>query len=470
MSQAHPFPSAGRPQARILIIDDNPEIHRDFKRSLAARSPDQNLAREEELMYGRTAPERAAEPGYALDSAFSGLEGLAKVRAALEAEQPYQLAFVDVRMPGIDGVETIARLWKIDPNVQIVLCTAYSDFSWSELAQRLGPTDKLLVLKKPFDLIEVTQLASTLTEKWHLTRQAALKQEQMELLVSRHAQKLLNLQRAESGPAPPKPEAAAPDEPPEPPQILTLVPAGAIREEIHGGLGSAFRLLESDRRDLMAQAEEIVPDLIVIGIASADDAGLALCRRLKASEITSHIPIIILSPSDAEAWHLQALEAGADDYIVTPRRPALLKARVDNILESRRRLHERFQQEKAMEPRDFADNQSDGQFLRRMVDVVESHLSDFEFDVEALAQKMGVSRRQLFRKFKAITGRTPNLLIRKLRLDRAAGLLQSSNMTIAEITFAVGFLDVKHFRVLFKEQFGALPSDYLKTKNPPPAG
>src|SRR3989442_8721770 len=184
--------------ARILIVDDNPSIHRDFDLVLLEEGHNVALEADEARLYGEASRPKIWRRRYELDHALSGFEGVEKVEQALAKGRPYQLAFVDIRMPGIDGVETIERIWRIDVAVQIVICTAYADYSWEDLAQRLGQTDKLLLLKKPFDNLEVTQLASTLTEKWFLARQAALKQEQMELLVAQRTQKLLALQRRPS--------------------------------------------------------------------------------------------------------------------------------------------------------------------------------------------------------------------------------------------------------------------------------
>lgn len=115
-----------------------------------------------------------------------------------------------------------------------------------------------------------------------------------------------------------------------------------------------------------------------------------------------------------------------------------------------------------MQSRDAAMNQVDAQFLRRLNDVAERNLSDFEFDMDALAREMAVSRRSLFRKLKAVTGCTPNSFVRTMRLNRAAQLLKNSDMTVLEITYAVGFSDLKHFRALFRDYFGALPREYAK--------
>ena len=182
---------------RILIVDDNPSIHRDFELVLLDNLEPPGLEADERRMYGPAAQASFSKPACSLDHALSGLEGIEKVRQALAEDRPYQLAFVDIRLHGIDGVETIARVWRMDPRIQIVICTACADYSWKDLARRLGRTDKLFLLKKPFDNIEVSLLASTLAEKWFLARQAALKLEQMELLVAQRTQKVLALQRLE---------------------------------------------------------------------------------------------------------------------------------------------------------------------------------------------------------------------------------------------------------------------------------
>ena len=113
------------------------------------------------------------------------------VRKAVEAGRPYATAFVDVRMPpGWDGIETVARMWEVQPDLQIVICTAYSDYSWEDMMRRFGRSDNLLILKKPFDNVEVLQLAHALTKKWQVTEQAALRMEEMDVMVRQRTQEL----------------------------------------------------------------------------------------------------------------------------------------------------------------------------------------------------------------------------------------------------------------------------------------
>lgn len=157
---------------RILVIDDNPGIHEDFRKILGAGLKNASAVSESEAALLGEATRPAARPVFEIDSAFQGQEGLARVAQAQEEHRPYALAFVDARMPpGWDGIETAARIWAQDPQVQIVICTAYSDHSWEEIQNKLGLSAGLVILKKPFDTIEVLQLASALTEKWRLARQ-----------------------------------------------------------------------------------------------------------------------------------------------------------------------------------------------------------------------------------------------------------------------------------------------------------
>ena len=157
---------------RILIVDDNESIHSDFHNILCPDEVDQTTVNAMEAVLFEETAQAGPATGFELDSAFQGKEGLEMVKKALEEGRPYAMAFVDVRMPpGWDGIETIARIWEVDPDLQIVVCTAYSDYSWEEIRAKVGQPDSLLVLKKPFDNIEVQQLAHALTKKWLLTMQ-----------------------------------------------------------------------------------------------------------------------------------------------------------------------------------------------------------------------------------------------------------------------------------------------------------
>ncbi|WP_097304214.1 GGDEF/EAL domain-containing response regulator [Pseudomonas chlororaphis] len=182
--------SADRTNRRILIVDDTASIHEDFRKILAhADAPGDSLSDAEAALFGT--PVSASLEHFFLDSAFQGREALDKVQAALDHDAPYAMAFIDMRMPpGWDGLETIERLWQVDPKLQIALCTAYSDYSWEDITERLQLGDRLLILKKPFDAIEIRQMASALTVKWQMTEDAALKMDQLEQAVEERTREL----------------------------------------------------------------------------------------------------------------------------------------------------------------------------------------------------------------------------------------------------------------------------------------
>ncbi|MBL9151124.1 MAG: response regulator [Verrucomicrobiales bacterium] len=167
------------PESRILVIDDNPAIHEDFDKILAPAAPSgaDALGEAEALLFGSAASGAFPAPapvgsGFVLSHALQGEEGFHLARQAVEAGSPYAVAFIDMRMPpGWDGLQTAERILSVDPAIQIVICTAYSDYSWDEIRARLGRPDGLLILKKPFDVVEVLQIAHNLTRKWEMARE-----------------------------------------------------------------------------------------------------------------------------------------------------------------------------------------------------------------------------------------------------------------------------------------------------------
>ncbi len=176
---------------RILIIDDNKAIHDDFKKILGKKKTASNdLASAEAELFGDEGPQIEL-PEFQIDSAFQGQEGLDLIEKGLAEGRPYAMAFVDVRMPpGWDGVETTAKIWEKYPDLQVVICTAYSDYSWEEMLKKLGYSDRLVILKKPFDNIEVLQLAISMTEKWRLYQQAKSRLDDLEKMVHERTEAL----------------------------------------------------------------------------------------------------------------------------------------------------------------------------------------------------------------------------------------------------------------------------------------
>ena len=177
---------------RILVIDDNESIHKDFKAILCGGDLDtSSIDKVEATIFGGKKPKTQTTTSFDVSSAYQGKEGLEMICKAVDEGRPYAMAFVDVRMPpGWDGIETIQRVWKEYSDLQVVICTAYSDYQWHEIVKKLGESEKLLILKKPFDNMEVHQLACALTKKWHLVQQARIKQKELERIVNRRTHEL----------------------------------------------------------------------------------------------------------------------------------------------------------------------------------------------------------------------------------------------------------------------------------------
>jgi signal transduction histidine kinase/response regulator of citrate/malate metabolism len=168
---------------RILIIDDNRAIHEDFRKILKPNTAANAVARAEADLFGDASDVKASAV-FSLDAAYQGRDGMELARQAVADGRPYAMAFVDMRMPpGWDGLETTLKLWEVEPDLQIVICSAYSDYSWTDLIAKVGQSDRLVILKKPFDNVEVLQLGLALTEKWHLLQQSRLQVETLQRAV-----------------------------------------------------------------------------------------------------------------------------------------------------------------------------------------------------------------------------------------------------------------------------------------------
>ncbi|WP_434569667.1 EAL domain-containing protein [Pseudomonas sp. Z3-8] len=177
---------------RILVVDDTPAIHQDFRKILSpSAGNDDSLDDTESLLFGTPQVNRLQ---FQIDSAYQGEEALELVKRAQAEGQPYALVFADMRMPpGWDGLQTIEQLWKADPRLQIALCTAYSDYSWETMSERIEFDDQLLILKKPFDTLEIRQMASAMTWKWQLAQDAARKMRSLERTIEERVQELLKV-------------------------------------------------------------------------------------------------------------------------------------------------------------------------------------------------------------------------------------------------------------------------------------
>ena len=194
-STSSPTAELNAANRRILVVDDNPAIHSDIRKILCPTGVGGGAIEDLEGILFEESPKRQETPQFDLFSAFQGQEALEMVRRSMAEGTPYAVAFMDVRMPpGWDGIETISRIWEIDPSIQMVVCTAYSDYSWDEMRNRLGQPESLVVLKKPFDNVEVQQLAHALTRKWQLNLKAETATSHLEGVIG-YMKSLLEMER-----------------------------------------------------------------------------------------------------------------------------------------------------------------------------------------------------------------------------------------------------------------------------------
>ncbi len=247
------------------------------------------------------------------------------------------------------------------------------------------------------------------------------------------------------------------------PIILVVEDYADEREYLVNQLLDLFDVISAeDGKKGMQKAIEVIPDLIICDIKMPVMDGFEFCKSLRENVATSHIPIIFLTGSHAEEVEIEGLRIGADDYMVKPFKLSVLLARIQNLFESRRILKEKYS---ATFPFDSDEITAiDKNFFQKAFEIVSDHLDDETFDVQAFCTKIGMSRTQLFRKFKALIGQTPNTYIRMIRLQKAAFLLKHTHKNVTEICYEVGYKYPGHFSDHFKKQYGLSPKAYQKKK------
>ena len=259
---------------RILVIDDTESIHQDFRKTLLTDQEDSSLNNDEAALFGAAPAKPRVQANFTIDSAMQGQDGYAKVREAVHEGRPYALAFVDMRMPpGWDGVMTIKQLWKEDPHLQVVICTAHSDYSWEQIVEQLGASDRLLILKKPFDHAEVCQLASALTAKWQLSQKAKLKVDELEVMVQQRTGELRHAAMHDRLTGLPNRE------------LLSQCLKRAIQRAELGDSKFALLFLDFDRFKVINDSlGHAMGDLLLVGIA---DRLRAAIKQLHPHELTA---------------------------------------------------------------------------------------------------------------------------------------------------------------------------------------
>ena len=202
-------------------------------------------------------------------------------------------------------------------------------------------------------------------------------------------------------------------------------------------------------------------DVIMADLIMPNMDGMELLRRIRDTKNDEVIFLMITGhPSIGTA--VEAINRGADDYITKPFSPKYLEARIRNLVEQRKRLKKKFSDKIYVKPKDITLNSLDESFLQKIIETIDQNMNNSEYNIEDMCKDIGMSRMQLYRKLKAITGLSANELIRTQRLQRAAQLLEQDVLNISQITYEVGFNDLKYFRSRFQEHFGMTPSDYIK--------
>ena len=250
----------------------------------------------------------------------------------------------------------------------------------------------------------------------------------------------------------------------EKPLLLIVEDNSDVRTYIKNNVNKDYRVLEAidgeDGWNKSIESRYGGPDVIVSDVMMPKMDGFRLCDKLKTDERTSHIPVILLTAKASSQDKIEGFETGADDYIMKPFDPEELKARIKNLIEQRKRIHEHFRKHGLFEIEEEHITPVDQKFLQKTVTIMNEHISDASFGVEMLADEMAISRSLLLKKIEALIGEPPNELIKRTRLNKAAKLIESRFGNISEIALEVGFSNPSYFAECFKKQFGFSPSQY----------
>lgn len=248
------------------------------------------------------------------------------------------------------------------------------------------------------------------------------------------------------------------------PILLIVDDDRELREFIKTNFSRDYIVIEAENgNEGMAMALKNNPDIIISDIMMPLLDGIEMCRKLKTDIKTSHIPIILLTAKAGIESKIEGLDTGADAFIAKPFTIRLIEVQINNILENRKQLRKKFSKELVLQPGEIAITPIDAEFLQKAIDIVEKHMSDTEFSVEAFTREIGMSRSRVHRKLRSLTSQSTSEFIRTIRLKRAVSLLEKSQLSIEEIAFAVGFNSTAYFTKCFRVQFGLPPSEYARS-------
>ncbi|QNR85114.1 response regulator [Pedobacter riviphilus] len=244
--------------------------------------------------------------------------------------------------------------------------------------------------------------------------------------------------------------------------ILLVEDNEDVRAFIKNALGNIYTIYESENGATGLEiALEIIPDLIISDVMMPVMDGLELCRKLKTDERTSHIPVVLLTARSAYIHQVNGFENGADAYIMKPFNLKILELNIQNLLNARETIKQKFAQVVTLEPKNMVINTTEQNFLNKIIQIIEDRIADTEFDVPTLATEIGMSQPVLYKKIRALTDLSVNDFIKSIRIKRAAQLLKQGVGNISEIAYSVGFSDRKYFSSEFKKHFGKTPSEFI---------
>lgn len=250
------------------------------------------------------------------------------------------------------------------------------------------------------------------------------------------------------------------------PVVLIVEDSRDVQSYLKAELNEKYTILaENNGLDGYKSAVNNVPDIIISDVMMPKMDGITLCKKIKTSEQSSHIPVILLTAKASDSNRIKGLKTGADVYIAKPFSVEVLKAQMDSVIENRLRLQAKLADKKYVSELGNGDSKIENTFLNKTISIINQNINVVEFNPEQLAKELKISRRQLYRKLIAITGSTVHEFITRVRMEKAAGLLLDSDLNISEIAYETGFSEPSNFSRTFSKHYGCSPTKYIKTKN-----
>ena len=248
--------------------------------------------------------------------------------------------------------------------------------------------------------------------------------------------------------------------------MLIIDDNNGMRSYLRSILKDKYNVLEAaNGQQGLERARREVPKIVVCDVMMPVMDGLEFTRRLKQDTVTSHIPVILLTARSLTEQRAEGYDCGADSYITKPFSGSVLLARIDNLLRSRAMLRSIFSGDSEKEEEEkLTLGSQDQSFVGRLRDIIQHNMADSEFSVERLGAEIGLSRVQLYRKVKALTGQTPVEILRKARLEKARLMIEKTNLSISEIAYEVGFTAPSYFNKCYKDEFGVSPGSVRENK------